>query len=293
MKNKGSSACVNSTAKRGLCRWAVCLLAAVCILPLCLSVSFGARASQSNAQYTNPETGYQALILDDDDLLTAQEEAALVQDMIPITEYGHIIFWSTESYTFDEIEQAKNMRYNLYGNESSGIFAINMQVRKVTFQSDGTIYTMVSSSYARSITDNVSHYASSGNYYQCAAEAYAQVLTVLQGNRIAEPMKYISFVVIGLMLSFVLVVGIVFGKRFNPLIKQNDDKARLIGRGMLATDTPEVKCTDTSPRLWVTILLIFLRAALSSGGSSSSGGGGGGGSRGGGGGGGGGGSSSF
>ena len=272
-------------------RWAVCLLIVVCILPLSLSVSFAARASQSDAQYTNPETGYQALIRDDSDLLTAQEEAALVQDMIPITDYGHIIFWSTDEYTFDEIEQAKDKRYHLYGNESSGIFAVNMQVRKVTFQSDGTIYSMVSRSYARSITDNVSHYASSGDYYQCAAEAYAQVLTVLQGNRIAEPMKYISFVVIGLMLSFVLVVGIVFGKRFNPLVKRNDDKVRLIGEGMLVTDTPNVKCTDTSPRLWVTILLIFLRAAASGGGSGGSGGGGGGGSHGGGGGGGG--SSSF
>ena len=249
------------------------------------------RRQQSDAQYTNPQTGYQALIRDDDDLLTDEEESALVQQMIPITDYGHIIFWSTSEYTFDEIEQAKNKRYSLYGNDSSGIFAINMQVRKVTFQSDGAIYSMVSSSYARSITDNVSGYASSGHYYQCAAEAYSQILTVLQGNRIAEPMKYISFVVIGLMLSFVLVVGIVFGKRVNPLIKKNDDKARMMGTGMLVTGKPYVKQTSSSLRLWVQILLILLRAFASGGGSrgGSSGGGGGGSS----GGGGGGGSSSF
>ena len=273
--------------KNRFCRWAVCLIIIVCILPLCLSAS-AARTNLSGAQYTNPETGYQALILDENDLLTADEETALVQSMIPITDYGHIVFWSTESYTYDEIEQAKQQRYNLYGYESSGIFAINMNVRKVTFQSDGAIYSMVSSSYARSITDNVSGYASSGNYYQCAAEAYRQILTVLQGNRIAEPMKYISFVVIGLMLSFVLVVGIVFGKRFNPLIKINNDKARLIGTGMLVTSKPVVTRTGTSQRVWVTILLILLRAAFSGGGSSrggrtsggggSSGGGGGGGS---------------
>lgn len=270
------------------CRWAVCLLLAACILPLCLSVS---AAQQSDAQYTNPQTGYQALIRDDDDLLTDEEESALVQQMIPITDYGHIIFWSTSEYTFDEIEQAKNKRYQLYGNDSSGILSINMQVRKVTFQSDGAIYTMVSSSYARSITDNVSGYASSGNYYQCAAEAYSQILTVLQGNRIAEPMKYISFVVIGLMLSFVLVVGIVFGKRVNPLIKKNDDKARMMGKGMLVTGKPNVKQTGSTLRLWVQILLILLRAFASGGGSRGSGSsGGGGGSSGGGGGGG---SSSF
>ncbi|MBQ3284796.1 MAG: TPM domain-containing protein [Ruminococcus sp.] len=275
--------------KNRLFRWAVCLLIAACILPLCLSVG---AVQRGDAQYTNPRTGYQALILDDSNLLTAEEESALVQKMIPITDYGHIVFWSTSEYTFDEIEQAKNKRYNLYGNDSSGIFAVNMKARKVTFQSDGAIYSMVSSSLARSITDNVSHYASTGDYYQCAAEAYDQILTVLQGNRIAEPMKYISFIVIGLMLSFVIVVGIVFGKRVNPLIKNNDDKARMMGRGMLCTGRPNVKMTDSSMRLWVQILLILLRAVASSGGShggGSSGGGGGGSS----GGGGGGGSSSF
>lgn len=270
-------------------RLALCLLIAALILPLGFSVS---AAQQSDARYTNDQTGYQALIRDDLDLLTDEEEDELVQHMIPITDYGHIIFWSTSEATFDEIEQAKNKRYQLYGNDSSGIFSINMQVRKVTFQSDGAIYTMVSSSYARSITDNVSGYASSGNYYRCAAEAYDQILTVLQGNRIAEPMKYISFVVIGLMLSFVLVVGIVFGKRVNPLIKHNDDKARLINKGELVSGKPLVRQTGSTLRLWVQILLILLRSFAAGGGSSSGGGssGGGGGSSGGGGGGG---SSSF
>ncbi|MBQ6412245.1 MAG: TPM domain-containing protein [Ruminococcus sp.] len=277
--------------KSKLLRFAVCLIAVVCVLPLCLSAF---ALQQSGAQYTNPNTGYQALIRDDDDLLSAEEEAALVQKMIPITDYGHIVFWSTRDYAYDEIEQAKDMRYRLYGNDSSGIFAINMSMRKVTFQSDGDIYSMVNRSFARSITDNVSGYASSGNYYQCAVEAYDQILTVLQGNRIAEPMKYISYIVIAFMLAFVIVVGIVFGKRVNPLIKINDDPAIMKGRGVLSVGRPVAKCVDSSPRMWVTILLIILRVAFSGGGSSSGGGGGssggGGGSSGGGGGGG---SSSF
>lgn len=257
--------------KNRVCRFAACiLLSAVCLLPiLCLSSA----AQRGDAQYTNPQTGYQALILDEYDLLTTQEEEALVQVMTPITDYGDIIFWSTNEYAYDEIDQAKDMRYALYGNESSGIFAVNMSARKVTFQSDGAIYTMVSSSYARSITDNVSGYASAGNYYMCAAQAYAQVYEVLQGNRIAEPMKYISYVVIGLMVAFVIIVGIVFSKHFNPLIKHNDEKVRAVGKGYLMTSAPTVKCTDTELRGWVKVLLIILRAALSSGGSGGSGGG--------------------
>ena len=256
------------------------LLLMMTLLTLCggIASANGADAS-AGVRYTNPQTGYRVMILDDDDLLSDTEEDALLQTMVPITDYGHIIFWSTEEYTYDELEQAKNKRYTLCGSESSGILVINMNVRMVTFQSDGAIYSLVSSSYARSITDNVSGYASSGDYYTCAATAFVQVGQVLQGNRIAEPMKYISYIVIGLMLSFVIVVGTVFGKRFNPLVKENDDKACMIGRGYLSVDKPTVKCIDTSPRGWVTVLLVILRILASSigsggGGSSRSGGGG-------------------
>ena len=280
--------------KTKLVRLTVCALFAITLFSALCGGAFAAQ--RSDAQYTNPQTGYQALIRDDDDLLTDEQERSLVDVMKPITEYGDIIFWSTHEYTSNEIDQAKRMRYTLYGNESSGIFAINMKVRKVTFQSDGAIYSMVSRSYARSITDNVSGYASSGDYYRCAAEAFEQIYQVLQGNRIAEPMKYISFAVIGMMLAFVIVVGVVFGKSFNPLIKRNEGNISAVGSGYLMTAAPSVRCTDTEPRGWVTVLLIILRIFLSSGGSSSGGSsssGGGGSSSGGGGGGGGGGSSSF
>lgn len=266
--------------KTKLVRLTVCAFLAIMLLSVLCGGAFAAQ--RDDAQYTNPQTGFQVLIRDDNDLLTAEQESSLVEVMKPITEYGDIIFWSTDEYTYNEIDQAKRMRYSLYGDESSGIFAINMRVRKVTFQSDGAIYSMVSRSYARSITDNVSGYASSGDYYRCAAEAYAQIHQVLQGNRIAEPMKYISFAVIGLMLAFVLVVGIVFSGGFNPLVKHNEGNISAVGSGYLMTAAPSVRCTDTEPRGWVVVLLIILRiffasGGSSSGGSSSSGGGGGGG----------------
>ena len=93
--------------KSRIMRFAVCIIAAVCVLPLCLSVF---AVQQSGARYTNPNTGYQVLIRDDDDLLSVDEENALAQKMIPITDYGHIVFWSTDDYAYDEIEQAKDMR---------------------------------------------------------------------------------------------------------------------------------------------------------------------------------------
>lgn len=281
--------------KTKLCRlWACFVLAALCLIPL---FSLGAAAASAPAVplYTNPETGYSVYILDDDNLLTDSEESQLREQMQNITAYGDIIFWSTSENTFDEIEQAKNKRYQICGNKSSGIFVINMKVRMVTFQSDGDIFAWVTASKARSITDNVSHYASEKQYYRCASEGLSQVYEVLRGNAIAEPMKYISYTVIGLMIAFVLVVGIVFGTSLNPLARKNKETAKLIGSGNLFAERPRFTKTGSSQRAWVLILLILLESLLHSGGGSSGGGhsSGGGGHSGGGGGGGGGGSSRF
>lgn len=229
-------------------------------------------------RYENPDTGYQAMILDDADLLTEEEEADLVLDMQPITEYGHIIFWSTRERASDAEIQAREKRYSYYGYDSAGVFAINMTNRKVVFHADGAMYEAVSASDARSITDNVSHYASEKNYYACAKEAYHQVLTRLKGQAIAEPMKITSGIVIGLMLAFVTVVWLAFGV-LNPLNKKNKHPAKIFGRGALLASEPDVRRTGSGTRTWVTVLWIivssFGRGGGSSGGSSSGGGGGG------------------
>ena len=218
-------------------------------------------AGSGIVRYTDPATGYRIYIVDEADLLSDEEEEKLVDDMKPITGFGHIIFWSTNDYASNEITQAKEKRYELCGNGSSGIFAVNMRVHKVTFQSDGKIYRYVSSSYARSITDNVSGYLSSKKYYKGASEAYRQVFEVLKGNRIAEPMKYISFIVIGLMLSFVIVTGLVFSKWFNPLVKRRGT-AKRIEKGELINGRLDFHLTGSNPRAWVVFLKVIGRMVI-------------------------------
>ena len=264
--------------KTKLCRITCCTLLLLTIIVSSMCIGAAAASSDTGVRYTNPDTGYEVRILDDIDLLTEEQEVSLVQDMAPITEYGNIVFWSTDVYAYDEVDQAKQKRYAIYRYESSGIFVINTASRRISFQSDGRINSIVNASYARSVTDNVSKYASSGDYYTCAKECFSQIYTLMQGNRIAEPMKYISYVVISLMLAFVIVVGIVFGKHFNPLVMKNKEKVRLLGQGYLFTAPPNIKQTGSEPRGWVTALLLILRITVSvlgaGGGSSSSGGGG-------------------
>ncbi len=130
------------------------------LLILCCVLPVGA-AQRQDAQYTNPETSYQAIIIDDIDLLTESEEAKLIEEMMPLTEYGNIIFWSTDVRQTDYIDQARVKRRSLYDLDSAAILMINMNTRKVVIQSYGTMYQYITDSKARSITDNASHYATS------------------------------------------------------------------------------------------------------------------------------------
>ena len=177
---------------------AVCLLG---ILLLSLTV-FGAEPDRT-ALYTNEETGYIAFLSDSQDLLSAEEEAKLLEEMKPITAYGNVGFDS--AYPSGRTWRSYLETYYIdYFNQDSTLFLIDMYNREIVLYSSGAIENTISKSKADSITDNVYSYASDGDYYRCASKAFSQELTVLSGGRIAEPMKWISAVLLSLILALLI-----------------------------------------------------------------------------------------
>ena len=201
--------------KRVLCLSCVLLFVLMALLPIGAS----AAAARRTVIYTNPETGYRAEIRDNMNLLTDSERAQLLESMIPITEYGHIGFCSIKQSTSNALEQAREIRKNMFGMDSGSVFVINMNVRQINIQSYGRIYQYITSSKAKSITDNVRRYATNRDYYSAASQAYSQMLTVIEGGVIAEPMRYLSYGGIALMIGMICALMIVFLTRFNLNIR--------------------------------------------------------------------------
>ena len=167
----------------------------------------------------NAETGYRAILIDEDELLTDEECGDVMAHMLSLTKYGNVAFWTTRTYASDEIEQARLKRKELFNYDSAAIFVINMNIRKLTIQTYGFMEQYVNASKARSITDNVKHYASSQNYSQAAEEAFDQMLTVITGGIIPEPMKYAGYVILALMAGVIASLAAAFSTRSNPLIE--------------------------------------------------------------------------
>ena len=171
--------------------------------------------------YKNPETGYSALIYDDAELLDPDEEILLMEDMKPLTKYGNVAYWTTKETASNELDQAMDKRRELFGDTSSTVFVINMKIRKLTIQSDGGIYDVITDSRARSITDNVKGDAGNKKYYAASKDAFGQMLTLLEGGTISEPMKIASYVMLSLLAGLIIALVVIFSKRFNPLAEES------------------------------------------------------------------------
>lgn len=178
-----------------------------------VKVTYGSQQEEEALVYTNDVTGYSAYVIDDADLIDDASEQDLLDALIPITEYGHAMFLSVK----ENPDSAEDLAFAVYdeyfGGASGSIFLIDMVNRRIHIETDGYIFSVITRSYAETITDNVYTYASEGDYYGCALSVFEQELTLLQGGRISRPMKYISLALFSLVAAVLINFLILRGQR--------------------------------------------------------------------------------
>lgn len=155
------------------------------------------------------DTTYKVIISDDANLLTESEELSLREIMTSLSEYGNVAFKSIEYNSSSTGSYADRYYHSIFGTQSGTLFLIDMDNRNIWIFSDGYMYSVITKGYADTITDNVYKYASNGDYYSCAYNAYSQELSLLGGQRIAQPMKYIGNALIALTLGLLINYALV------------------------------------------------------------------------------------
>ena len=183
-------------------------LAAVVLIVLQLMIcSPYVLLAADDASYVNSETGYGIYIYDEEDLLSDEEESALLDYMIPLTEYGGAAFVSASSS--DAETTVRNRSFSIFNNASSTLFLIDMGVREIKLANTGDIHKAVTNNYMNIITDNAYTYATDGDYLTCAQSVFEQEYKVLDGQRIAQPMRHLTniltAIVLGLLINFIYV----------------------------------------------------------------------------------------
>ena len=189
----------------------VLLLTILCCLAFSLPSTAATSENSSSAGSTsaaaaptiwdNQDTGYRVVISDDADLLTADEESLLLEEMKKITDYGNAVFKSVSENDTTPYFYGDDYYYELFGYRNGTLFLIDMDNRELCLISNGDISKTITNSYANTITDNVYSNASDGDYYRCALRAFQQVHELLTGHKIMQPMKYISNALLALILA--------------------------------------------------------------------------------------------
>lgn len=158
--------------------------------------------------WNNTATGYHCEVIDGADLLTEQEEKKLLEEMKPITAYGNAVIETTE-YNYGTPRQYAENHHPELNHISETYFLIDMSNREIWLYNGGDIEKTVNASYATLITDNIYTYASNGDYYTCCSKAMEQVINLMEGRSISQPMRYICAIllalIIGLLISYMIV----------------------------------------------------------------------------------------
>lgn len=157
------------------------------------------------------KNGYKIIIEDNAKLLSNEEIEKLKEKMEPLTEYGHIAFITIDTNNTTTAYYAEDYYHEKFNQDSGTLLMIDMANREVYIFSDGANYNVITKGKAYIITDNIYKYATNKDYYSCATVAFDQINTLLDGGKILEPMRYISNVVIAIVVAFFINFFIVVG----------------------------------------------------------------------------------
>ena len=156
----------------------------------------------------NELTGYEAVIDDPAGLLSGSEVSGVFEAMLPVTDYANAGFLTCAASGFDSStakDKAEKWGDARFGRSSAyTVFIIDMKTRRIAIYSSRSVYGLLTTAKANTITDNVYKLASRADYAGCAREAFSQMARVMQGQAIAQPMKYLSNALLALILSVLL-----------------------------------------------------------------------------------------
>ena len=164
------------------------------------------------------------IVLDDmADLFSEDEEERLFRRMAQCSWGGSVFLVTTENDTYgDASDYAEAYYVNCISGQSGVIFLIDMDTRKLMLYSDGAYGRDLTVGIMHIITDNVYKRASNGDYYGCADEAFSQVSDVLEGKRIAAPMKYASNACLAVLLA--LTINYFFARGVSKMSAPSDSE---------------------------------------------------------------------
>ena len=210
-------------------RLIICLLIVLCLFS----------CASAEKIYQNPSTGYCAYYDDAANLVDDDAQRNEIQSMLTkLTDFCHASFVTDSGVTGKTVSRKGKEALAVSGHPGA-VFLIDMENRTLWIEKTDTLNDLLSTADCDDITDNVFRYARTGEYGRAAKEALTQMYTVMNGQRIARPMKVICAALLAIMLSVLIVYAMLLRKRSAKVSKQKKDADRNVFCVVEATGATE------------------------------------------------------
>lgn len=196
----------------------------------------------------NPDSGYAAILSDKSSLLSKSEEEEVLNRMQTITPDATAIFVTSDrEHGGNIVEFAKLVLEDICSKTNKDgynavIFLIDMYYRELVIYAGETTGHVISTALANSMTDNVYRYASEGDYAKCADKAFEQIYRLLDGQRIAQPMRYITAALLSIFIGLGFALILVRSKTK----KSTAANENMIYALLVRKFSPKIKATVTN-----------------------------------------------
>ncbi len=155
------------------------------------------------------DTEYNAVIIDNTDVFSAAEEAALLNEMSPLCEHGNVCITTLVSYEGLTYEIMNDLYTDTFGDTSGIILFIETKQSAMKIYCHGELSHEINSSSVYDITDKIAGYATGGDYYACADNFIAETQFFFFDRELSAPMKLVTSALMSLIIGLTATYFIV------------------------------------------------------------------------------------
>lgn len=176
------------------------------------------------------EAEYKAFLDDGADIFTDEEEAQIRDDLKQFFNQCNIAVVTGKG---TGMTSAKSYYSEYFADEDGGVLIyIDTNTKQGIVYSESKTHHTLSDSREIEITDNITHYIAKGDYVGCVKEGLREIYSILAGETLFAPMRYINNAFVALALASVIMF--LFVHRSRDAVS-NIDNRREVKKYMLQT----------------------------------------------------------
>ncbi len=154
----------------------------------------------------NESTGYRWMIRDDAEFFDGEDMTELESLLQEITQYCNVGLLTTTDHAYSSTTAlAEGTLSSMFGgNANAVVYVIDRDLNEIYLLASGRAGNTLTVSRCYAVTDNTYQSAHNGRYYKNSCETMEQVLTLMQGQRIAQPMKIICSILLAIIVALLI-----------------------------------------------------------------------------------------